>query len=153
MTNTLRRTDDAARQLAQDLLATARHGALGVLTNTAMPMVTRVAVLWHAGAILTLVSDLSHHTKALALNPACSLLIEQPGDKGDPLNHPRLTLQCLASDADKPMHKDIWLSAHPKAKLYFDFADFRILTLTPTEAHLYGGFGKAFQLTSTDLGK
>jgi len=153
MTNPIRPTDDEARKLARDLLETARHGALGVLTNEGAPMVTRVAILWHDGTALTLVSDLSMHTKALLQDPFCSLLVGEPGDKGDPLTHPRMTLQCHAAERDKSCLRDVWLSAHPKAKLYFDFADFRILKLIPNEAHLNGGFGKAFHLRPDDLPK
>ena len=114
-------------------------------------MVTRVATLWHDRAALILVSDLSSHTQALSDRPACSLLVGEPGPKGDPLTHPRLTLQCNAEPTDKALLRDTWLAAHPKAKLYIDFADFRILQLSPVEAHLNGGFGKAFHLRPSDL--
>lgn len=152
MTSPIRPTDDDARTLAADLLRPARHGALGVLTPDAqIPMVTRVALLWHRGACLLLVSDLSAHTAALSQSPDCSVLIGEPGTKGDPLTHPRLTLQCRAAAADKSDLRDIWLAAHPKSKLYFDFADFRMLALNVQVAHLNGGFGKAFHLTPHDL--
>ena len=151
MTSPIRPTDTEARELARDLLIAARHAALAVLTDEATPMVSRVAVLWHEGAVLTLVSDLSLHSKALAQRPQCSVLIGEPGTKGDPLTHPRLTLQCEATEADKAALRGAWLAKHPKAKLYIDFTDFRILRLTPSQAHLNGGFGKAFHLFPADL--
>jgi len=151
MTSPIRPTDEDARTLARDLLNRARHAALAVLTRDGHPMVSRVAVLWHAGAVLTLVSDLSQHSKALADRPECSVLVGDPGPKGDPLTHSRLTLQCAATSVDKSAHRELWLSAHPKAKLYIDFTDFRILCLTPSEAFLNGGFGKAFHLNRQDL--
>lgn len=148
----IRPTDDAARALAQDILRGARHGALGVIDpETGGPMVTRVAVLWDGTAVGLLVSDLSLHTVALRRDPACSLLVGEPGSKGDPLTHPRLTVMARAEDADKAAWRDAWLAAHPKATLYVDFADFRVLRLVPVSAHLNGGFGKAFRLAPSDL--
>ncbi|SLN46456.1 HugZ family pyridoxamine 5'-phosphate oxidase [Pseudooctadecabacter jejudonensis] len=151
MTNPIRPTDDDARSLATSLLHGARHAALGVLTPDASPMVTRVACGWIDGAMRLLVSDLSAHSKALKDRPICSLLVGEPGDKGDPLTHPRLTLQCKTVMADKGALRAPWLSLHPKSKLYIDFTDFHFLTLIVSEAHLNGGFGKAFHLTPEDL--
>lgn len=148
----IRPTTDEARALARRLLEEARHGALGVLDpETGGPVVTRVAVGWDGAAALVLVSTLSHHTKALLANPACSLLVGEPGPKGDPLTHPRLTLQAQAGRADKAAGRDAWLARHPKSTLYYDFADFLLLRLAPTGAFLNGGFGQAFRLTPEDL--
>ncbi len=41
--------------------------------------------------------------------------------------------------------------AIPNAKLYYDFSDFLMYRLTPSECDLNGGFGKAFNLTAADL--
>ena len=150
MTNPIRPTDDDARTLAKSLLIDARHAALGVIDDST-PLVTRVAIAWLNNAPHLLVSDLSMHTKALDTNPACSLLIGEPEDKGDPLTHPRLTLVCTSENTDKKALRDPWLALHPKAKLYFDFTDFRLLRLTVNAAYLNGGFGKAFHLTPDDL--
>ncbi|MEM9247875.1 MAG: pyridoxamine 5-phosphate oxidase [Pseudomonadota bacterium] len=157
--NPIRETDDAARALARGLIDGARFGALGVRDpDTTAPMVTRIAVATTpAGAPLTLISDLSHHTKALKVDPVCSLLVGEPGDRGDPLTHPRLTLQCRASfvrhgEEDHAAIRAHYLQQHPKAGLYIDFADFSFAVLTVEDAHLNGGFGKAFRLTPQDLG-
>lgn len=152
MTDPIRPTDDDARTLAKTLLNTARHGALGVIDpDTSAPMVSRVAVAWIDAAPHILISELSLHTKALARNSACSVLVGEPAGKGDPLTHPRLTLQCNAVVADKTALREDWLALHPKAKLYFDFADFRIMRLQVDKAFLNGGFGKAFHFTPADL--
>lgn len=152
----VRPADDAARALAREIAQGARFGALGVIDPaTGGPMVTRVATLWDEGAAgpaaLILVSDLSLHTAALGQNPACSLLLGEPGPKGDPLTHPRLTLMAQARPADKAALRATWLAAHPKATLYYDFADFRLLRLEPHLAHLNGGFGRAWRLFAADL--
>lgn len=155
--NPIRPTDAEARTLAHGLLATARFAALGVRDpDSGSPMVTRIALVPAApddpaAAPLTLISSLSGHTSALDADPACSLLIGEPGEKGDPLTHPRLTLQARAEIADKAALREHYLSHYPKALLYFDFADFRIMRFQPLVAHLNGGFGKAFRLLPDDL--
>jgi hypothetical protein len=154
----IRPTDDEARALARGLIDGAHFAALGVIEPaTAAPMVTRIGLTTAPdGVPLTLVSDLSHHTRALRANPACSLLLGEPGAKGDPLTHPRLTLQARAVFVDRadPAHPGLrahYLAQLPKAKLYIDFGDFHLVRLVPTGAYLNGGFGKAFVLTPEDL--
>ena len=145
-------TDEEARRLARRLLSEVRHGAIAVTDpESGAPHVTRVAVLGIDGAPHILISDLSTHTKALAADPLCSVLIGEPGTKGDPLTHPRMTIVARAVAADKVALRDVWLAAIPKAQLYYDFTDFRMMRLAPLEVHLNGGFGKAFRLTPDDL--
>ena len=153
MTNPIRPTDDDARALARSLIDTARFAALAVLDPTSdAPAVTRIALVpGPDGLPLSLISTLSSHTTALAATHACSLLIGEPGAKGDPLTHPRLTLQAIAETADKAALRDHYLSLYPKAQLYFDFTDFKLTRFAPTGALLNGGFGKAFHLSADDL--
>ncbi len=157
MTDPIRPTDDEARALARGLMSNARFAALGVLQDSA-PMVSRVAFgLSPDSAPLTLISSLSQHAKALRDDPSASLMVGEPGDKGDPLTHPRLTLQARATfiDHDAPEYEEMaahWLRDHPKAKLYIGFGDFHFALFSVTGAFLNGGFGKAFFLTPVDLG-
>jgi heme iron utilization protein len=152
-TDPIRPTDDAARSLARGLIAQARFAALGVIDpDTHAPMVTRIALVPGLdGAPLTLISGLSAHTAALAANPACSLLIAEPGGKGDPLTHARLTLQARAEPADKGALRAHYLSLYPKAQLYYDFEDFTLIRFAPRAGFLNGGFGKAYRLSPGDL--
>ncbi len=151
-TDRTRPPTEEARDLAQRLLAEARHGALGVIDpENASPLVTRVAVSWNGTEVLILVSDLSTHTRALLNNPAASLLVGEPGAKGDPLSHPRLSVLAQAKPIEKAAERAGWLAKHPKSKLYFDFADFRLFGLLPSAALLNGGFGEAFRLSPDDL--
>jgi len=159
MTSPISPTDDGARALAQSLMAKARFAALGVVLDTGGPLVTRVAFgLDPEGCPLSLVSSLATHTGALQANPICSLLLGEPGDKGDPLTHPRLSLICRASflrhaDDGHGALAAHYLHDHPKAKLYIGFTDFAFVRFEVSEAHLNGGFGKAFHLTPKDLGQ
>lgn len=155
----IRPTDDEARALARSLIDQARFAALGVIDpDSGAPMVTRVAFgTTPEGGPLTLISDLSHHTRALKAHPAASLLVGEPGSRGDPLTHPRLTLQVqarflrhgAAGHTEMAAH---WLRDHPKSKLYIGFADFSFALFDVTSAHLNGGFGRAFVMTPADLG-
>ena len=98
MADPFRPIDDDARALARDLIDTATHAALAVLQpDTGLPSVSRIAFTTDTeGMPMSLMSELSVHTAALSAQPTCALLVGAPGDKGDPLTHPRLTLHCLA---------------------------------------------------------
>jgi putative heme iron utilization protein len=152
-------TDDKARAQAQGLIVAASHAALGVIDPaTGAPFVSRIALgFGPEGSLVSLVSALSAHTRALHADPACSLLVGEPGPKGDPLTHPRLTLVCRArfvapgGDTHGQL-RSLWLARQPKAKLYIDFGDFAFVRFDVQAGHLNGGFGQAFRLEPADLG-
>lgn len=153
-----REVDDTARALAQDLIRHSTFAALAATDpDTGHPTVSRIAFATTPSArFLSLVSDLSHHTRALRANPNCALLLGEPGPKGDPLTHPRLTLHATADfvtrdNATFPALREQYLQTHPKAGLYIDFTDFNFVRFTPKAADLNGGFGKAFHLSAQDL--
>jgi putative heme iron utilization protein len=154
----IRPTDDEARTLARSLIARASHAALA-FSDTAggRPAISRIAFgTAPDGTPLSLISALAQHTMALKANPACALLLGEPGAKGDPLTHPRLSLNATAvilapDDPARPAIRAHYLSSHPKAKLYVDFSDFAFVLFPPDSALLNGGFGQAFRLTAADL--
>lgn len=142
--------DDDARAQAADLLRAA-HCALATVREGA-PSVSRAACLWVEGTGLTLLlSDLSDHARALGVDPACSVLVGEPGPKGDPLTHPRLTVGGRAVEADKVSLRNAWTTERPKTKLYYDFTDFRLWRVEVAEATLIAGFGRAVRLEAEDL--
>ncbi|MEH6726912.1 MAG: pyridoxamine 5'-phosphate oxidase family protein [Hyphomicrobiales bacterium] len=154
----IRETDDDARALGRQLLHQARFAALATLEpDTGHPLASRIAFgLDGAGRPISLMSTLAYHTKALIADARCSLLVGEPG-KGDPLAHPRMTLQATATLLDKASEDHLqtrahYLTQHPKAALYVDFGDFFLFRFTVETAYLNGGFGKAFVLTADDLG-
>lgn len=155
----IRPTDDAARSIGRELIDGAAFGALAVLhPDTGLPHVTRIAVVaGPCGHPLTLISELSLHTRALLADPRASLLLGEPGPRGDPLTHPRITLQVVAefirhATPDHAALRVHYLRRQPKAKLYVDFTDFAFARLRVQGAALNGGFGKAFELMPADLG-
>jgi putative heme iron utilization protein len=153
----LRPVDDEARALARRLLATAGQGALAVIeADSGHPLASRVAfALDDDGAPLILTSALAAHTPALMADPRCALLVGEPG-RGDPLAHPRMTLQGTAQrlardSAEGRRARERYLQAHPKAALYADFGDFAFWRIEPRRASLNGGFGRAWVLSAADL--
>ncbi|WP_050929579.1 HugZ family protein [Aestuariivita boseongensis] len=158
MTNPIRPTDDAARDMARGLMAQARFCVIATLDDTGAPMTARIALgLAPDGGPVSLISQLSQHTQALAKDPRCSLLLGEPGPKGDPLTHPRLTLQARAQMVPRnapefDAMQNGWLESHPKSRLYIGFADFLFARFQISTGFLNGGFGKAFTLTAADLG-
>ncbi|WP_371156383.1 pyridoxamine 5'-phosphate oxidase family protein [Jannaschia sp. 2305UL9-9] len=143
--------DDDARDLARTLMSQAMAGALGTLRGR-VPMVTRVGCVWIRGqGVVMLISDLSDHARALAAMPDCSILLGDVVARGDPLTQPRLTLLGRAEVCDKAALRDDYLTARPKARLYFDFTDFRLLRILPSEGLLNGGFGKAYRFSAEEI--
>ena len=152
------------RELTPEALAEARavlraagHAALATLSpEDGHPQVSRIGIAVMAdGVPVTLVSDLAAHTPALRADPRCSLMAGDPG-KGDPLAHPRVMLKCRANAIERGTPHEAearaaYLAAHPKAKLYADFADFHFIRLAPESGSYNAGFGKAYRLTAKDL--
>ena len=148
--------NENARETAKQLLRDARFGTIATLNENGYPSASIISfALDRAQRPFLLVSRLSGHTKHLLADPRCSLLLGEPG-KGDPLAHPRITIQCSAARIDRDSDETIilrtlFLSRHPKSALYSDCPDFLFIRLTMMEASLNGGFGKAFRLTALDL--
>lgn len=150
-------TNDEARALARGLISSSRHGSLAVLLpGTGYPFASRTAVANDIDRTpVILVSALSEHTSGLTNDPHVSLLLGEPG-KGDPLAHPRITLQCEAERIERRTAQNNrirarFLRRHPKAALYADFGDFAFFRLNPVSASLNGGFGKAYHLVPEDF--
>lgn len=153
----LRAVDGEARALAKRLLRTASRAALASLEpQTGWPYSSLVTVATTLdGALLMLLSGLSAHTKALADDPRCSLLLADVG-QGDPLAHPRLTVFARAEflSRDREGHQQVrqrFLSRHPRAALYADFGDFGFVRVQPERASLNAGFGRASEMSPNDF--
>lgn len=147
--------------LARHLLRTVRSGMLATLQPDGGPFASLVSLASDTdGAPLLLISQLSNHTRQLAREARCSLLLSQPG-KGDPLAHPRLTITGSAEKMTRESAAGIrirrrFLNRQPKAGLYADFADFSFWRIAPAHFYLNGGFARAWDgaageiLTNTD---
>jgi putative heme iron utilization protein len=143
--------DFDAAGLAKQLLRNIRSGALATLDPEGIPFATLATVATDFdGSPLLLTSRLSGHTGNMEREPRVSLLLAQTG-KGDPLAHPRLTVMGRAERTSDPHVRGRFLARHPKAQLYVDFPDFSFWRITPSGAHLNGGFARAATLSAAEL--
>lgn len=149
--------DAAAIALAQGLLGLGHAALAWTDPESGHPGISRIVLARDPDAgLMTLISGLAPHFRALKTNPACALMLGEVGDKGDPLTHPRLMLQAQASFVapDDPAHPALrarWLDRAPKARIYIDLPDFAFVRLAPQSALLNGGFARAYRLLPTDL--
>ena len=137
---------------AKRLLRLSRTAALATLGADGAPLTTWVGCASDFdGAPLFLLSTLAQHTRNLALDARGSLLLTSPPDRGDPLNHPRLTVGGPIAPHPDPYARKRYLQRNPKAKLYAPFADFAIYRMRIEAVHFNGGFGRADKLVSADI--
>ena len=148
---------DEALALAHQLLALGHAALAWTDPETGTPGISRIAFHRDPEAgLLTLVSGLAPHFRALKAHPDCALMLGEVGDKGDPMTHPRLMIRARASfvapdDPARPGLRTRWLDRNPKAKVYIDLPDFAFVRLTPTSALLNGGFARAFHIAPDSL--
>lgn len=145
--------DAKAEQIwqARCLLRAARAGTLA----TARDGQPYAALVTPATApdfsVLLFLSTLSEHTRQLAADPRCALLVSGMATDKNPQTAPRLTITGLAEQVNAPALKARWLAVHPYAALYADFADFALWRIAPMAANLVGGFARATRLRQADL--
>lgn len=99
-------------------------------------------------------SALSPHTRHLAEEPRCALLITGPAPSPNPQTRPRVTLTGIAArvpEAERAALKARWLARHPYAALYADLPDFSLWRMEITEAQFVGGFAMAHRLAASAL--
>jgi putative heme iron utilization protein len=149
--------NDDARDLVRRLMALGHAALAWEDPDTGTPGISRIAFARDPDVgLLTLVSGLAPHFRALRDRPDCALMLGEVGDKGDPLTHPRLMIRARAAfvapdDPARPGLRDRWLARNPKAQVYIDLPDFAFVRLTPTSALLNGGFARAFHILPEDL--
>ena len=98
-----------------------------------------------AGRPLLFLSDLAEHSRALAAEPAASLLYDGTAGHEDPLTGARAsllgTVEALPPGAETEALLDRFVARHPGAAGYRGFADFKLYRMAPAAAHLVAGFG------------
>jgi heme oxygenase (biliverdin-IX-beta and delta-forming) len=137
---------------AKRLLRLSRTAALATLGAEGAPLTTWVGCASDFdGAPLFLFSGLAQHTRNLAGAPRGSLLLTGRPERGDPLNHPRVTLGGRIARHPDAYARKRYLQRNPKAKLYASFADFAVYRLSVETVHFNGGFGRAAALEPADI--
>jgi putative heme iron utilization protein len=100
---------------------------------------------------ILLLSDLSAHTRHLAANPACALLVVgEPVDE-NPQTAPRLCISGAALRTSHTSARITFLDTHPYANSYADFGDFAFWQINVLAAHYVGGFAAAIHLDVSKL--
>lgn len=138
------------RTAAAAALATAerggRHWPYASLVETACD---------HDGSPVLLLSDLADHSKNIADDDRVSLLFDGTEDGTDRLAGSRVSVQGRASRLEEGPHRARlaarYLSRHPGAGDYAEFADFDFYRVRPERAHLIGGFGDIHWLEADDF--
>ncbi len=155
--NPVRKTDDEAIKLTENLLAETKYASLAVNDMASeFPLVSRIAACFSPKTGLFFAgSDLSLHSKCLVQDQKCSLMLGEPG-KGDGLAYARITFvgetsRMANDDERRSMYRGVFLQTHPKAELYIDFGDFGFYPVSLKRAYLNGGFGKAYHLDEADF--
>src|SRR5271165_406261 len=138
---------------AKRLMRLSRTAALATLDpDSGAPLTTLVGVASDFdGAPIFLMSTLARHTRQLLRDPRGSVLIAGEHERGDPLNHPRVTLNGRIEMTDAATARTRYLQRNPKAKLYADFGDFAFYRLAIESVHFNGGFGRAAPLQPADI--
>ncbi len=138
---------------AKRLMRLARTGALATLEAEGAGLLTTLVGVASDfdGSPLFLMSTLSRHTRNLARDPRASLLLTGARDRGDPLNHPRVTLGGRVEPDPPGRAKSRYLQRNRKAALYAGFSDFGMFRLRIESVHFNGGFGRAAPLAPADV--
>ncbi|MDR3533395.1 MAG: pyridoxamine 5'-phosphate oxidase family protein [Rhodopila sp.] len=136
---------------ARRLLRAARSGTLATSAK-GQPFASLVTpACMPDGSLLLLLSRLAEHTRHLAADPRCSVMVNGAAVSVNPQTTPRVTVTGVAEIVDDPALKARFLAVHPYASLYADFGDFATWRIKPSAGLLVGGFGRASRLKAADL--
>jgi putative heme iron utilization protein len=104
------------------------------------------------GSPLLLLSRLAVHTRHLQRDPRASLLyVREPEPGAASMTASRLTLTGRALPDETSETRRLFLTRHPEAARYADFADFSFYRVEVEAGHLVAGFGRIVELTSREL--
>lgn len=151
----LQQPDESTLNDAKMLIRTSRHGVLSVVDQSSgSPISSLVGLATDSdGSPIFPASELGRIIKVMQVDPRVSLLVENVG-RGDPLAHPRISLNAFASKLEGEDHQRArrrYLARHPKASIYIDFKDFSIWKLSIQSALYIAGFGQAYELKQQHL--
>ena len=138
---------------AREILKGAGSATLATLSADGAPFATLAAIALGAErAPIMLLSRLAVHTANLERDPRASLLIAGVAVARNPLENPRLTLTGTVESIGKSAAtRELFLSQHPDAASYVDFADFVFFRFRIVGAHLVAGFGRAGSISTLEL--
>jgi heme oxygenase (biliverdin-IX-beta and delta-forming) len=132
---------------ARTLVAGIRTGTLSTIAKepAGFPYGSFVTFAMEGANPVFFISELAEHTKNWRADARASLLVAEGGE-GDPLAKGRVTLighgrrLDHGSERDAAMHA--YLTAHPNAEYYIDYADFGFWKLGVEGVRYIGGYGR-----------
>ena len=149
-------TEDAAGS-ARRILRSVPMAALATLARDrdGAPYASLVAcALGQDATPVLLLSELSDHTRNLHADARASLLFDNTAGLAERMAGERLTLTgrlVPVGDDARPALRARYLARHPGASRYEGFGDFAYWAMRVEQAHLIGGFARAFRLAGGDL--
>ncbi|HEY7748146.1 MAG TPA: pyridoxamine 5'-phosphate oxidase family protein [Aestuariivirgaceae bacterium] len=136
------------------LIGASRHGVLAtLLPEGGGPYASLVnfAVDENECAPILLLSQLAWHTRNIAAdNRGCLLVTEEPGAK-DVLAAARVSLLGTLRPTERNGIDAVYFRAHPSARSYGRFSDFRFYEFNVDTAHYVAGFGQIVTLGRAQL--
>lgn len=103
------------------------------------------------GSPLTLISQLAEHTRNIEKDTRATVLFDETGGFGDPLEGARVSISGKLEKTQDPAARARFLSRHPSAEVYADFKDFAFYALRMESAHFVGGFGRITDISADRL--
>ena len=129
---------------ARALVRSRDRGALATAMNQedGWPYASLVMIACDASANpLLMISELAEHTQNILSENRVSLLIDGTDGLDNPLTGARLTLVGHATKSTDTSHITRYISRHPDAALYAEFADFALYRLDVERVHMVASFG------------
>ncbi len=137
--------------LSRWLLRESLFGSLATSGEHGYPYASLVGVApMPDGSPLLLLSNLAKHTANIRRDRKVSLLLAQK-NQVDPLAAARLTVMGTIAEQDKNAVRARYLTRHPEAAKYVEFADFAFWQIAVQSGHLVATFGKIVTLDAKEL--
>jgi len=146
----MEKTDVAVRRLIRG----ARSAALATASagEKDWPYASLVTVACDMDATpLLLLSELSDHTRNIAVDGRASLLFEAASGLDSPQTGPRVTVMGRLAKSEDERHARRFLARHPAARAYAGFGDFHFHAMAVEKAHYVGGFARAQWLDGAEV--
>lgn len=152
--------DEKARDDLRQLLLQAQVASIGTLHDGA-PAVSLAP--WAAAAdglaILIHVSRLAQHTGDMLADPRVAAMIAEPETSGTlPQALPRVMIHGIVREIDRGSDeyenaKRAYLARHPRSEMTFGLGDFSLFAIEPRATRFVAGFGRAFDVETSELGQ
>ena len=150
--------DDKAALDLRQLLAGTNVASLATLHDGAPSVsLTPWAPAPDGSSVLVHVSRLAQHTGDMLADPRVAVMIAEPESSGTLAQAlPRVMIQGIVREIDRSSlgyepARRAYLARHPRSEMTFGLGDFSIFVIEPCSARYVAGFGRAFDLETSEL--